>query len=496
MGGYERDPAPWSPRRRPGRLQRPAAGPGHGRASSRSWRAPSAASRRSRTPASAGSSTAPRRSRRTTSSSSARPRSAASWSRRGSARTASPGAGGIGRQMAELDRRRRARARPLEDGHPPVRRGIPLAALHARPDDRELRDLLRHPLPERGAARPAGPLRTSPGVRAARGARRGRSARSRGGSARTGSKPNARGRPTRRSGRAAGRAGTGRRRSGPRRSRRGRPPALFDESSFAKLEVSGPGARAFLAADVRERHRRRGRLDRLHAAARPPRRDPGRPHRHPPRRRIDSCSSPARPSGTTISAWLRQHLPEDGSVALRDVTSARVCFGLWGPRARDIVGSVTRRRPLERGVPVPDRARDHRRVRAGDSRCGSRTSASSGGSCTPRPSTAARCGRRSGTPGGRTGWSPAGTARSTRCGSRRATASGRATSPPTRRRTRRGSGSPSRSTRASIPRSRGAGRGEGGRPAQAAALSRARRPAVGLPRQRARPGRAARSSVG
>ena len=31
-------------------------------------------------------------------------------------------------------------------------------------------------------------------------------------------------------------------------------------------------------------------------------------------------------------AWIRRHAPDDGSVAVRDVTSARACFGLWGPR--------------------------------------------------------------------------------------------------------------------------------------------------------------------
>jgi 4-methylaminobutanoate oxidase (formaldehyde-forming) len=46
--------------------------------------------------------------------------------------------------------------------------------------------------------------------------------------------------------------------------------------------------------------------------------------------------------GNHDAAWLRRHLPEDGSVLLRDATSSRVCFGLWGPRARDILASVTR----------------------------------------------------------------------------------------------------------------------------------------------------------
>jgi glycine cleavage system T protein len=36
-------------------------------------------------------------------------------------------------------------------------------------------------------------------------------------------------------------------------------------------------------------------------------------------------------------AWLRKHLPDDGSVLVEDVTAARACLGIWGPRARDIV---------------------------------------------------------------------------------------------------------------------------------------------------------------
>ena len=36
-------------------------------------------------------------------------------------------------------------------------------------------------------------------------------------------------------------------------------------------------------------------------------------------------------------AWMRAHLPADGSVHLCDLTSAYCCVGLWGPRARDLV---------------------------------------------------------------------------------------------------------------------------------------------------------------
>ncbi len=116
---------------------------------------------------------------------------------------------------------------------------------------------------------------------------------------------------------------------------------LFDETSFAKLEVSGPGALAFLqrmcANDIdrpvgtityTQLLNRRGGIE------------------------ADLTVTRVAPTmfllvtGTAVgnhdAAWLRKHLPDDGSVTLRDNTSARVCFGLWGPRARDILASVTR----------------------------------------------------------------------------------------------------------------------------------------------------------
>ncbi len=39
--------------------------------------------------------------------------------------------------------------------------------------------------------------------------------------------------------------------------------------------------------------------------------------------------------------WIADHLPADGSAQLTDVTSAWATVGLWGPRARDILGSLT-----------------------------------------------------------------------------------------------------------------------------------------------------------
>jgi glycine cleavage system aminomethyltransferase T/glycine/D-amino acid oxidase-like deaminating enzyme len=44
--------------------------------------------------------------------------------------------------------------------------------------------------------------------------------------------------------------------------------------------------------------------------------------------------------GMADRKWLRDHLPEDGSAQLADLTSAWCTLGLWGPRARDILASI------------------------------------------------------------------------------------------------------------------------------------------------------------
>jgi glycine cleavage system aminomethyltransferase T/glycine/D-amino acid oxidase-like deaminating enzyme len=45
--------------------------------------------------------------------------------------------------------------------------------------------------------------------------------------------------------------------------------------------------------------------------------------------------------GMRDKKWFTDHLPEDGSAQLTDVTSAWATLGVWGPRARDLVQSVT-----------------------------------------------------------------------------------------------------------------------------------------------------------
>jgi glycine cleavage system aminomethyltransferase T/glycine/D-amino acid oxidase-like deaminating enzyme len=45
--------------------------------------------------------------------------------------------------------------------------------------------------------------------------------------------------------------------------------------------------------------------------------------------------------GARDRKWFTDHLPADGSVHLSDLTSAVCTVGVWGPRARDLVASVT-----------------------------------------------------------------------------------------------------------------------------------------------------------
>ncbi len=115
---------------------------------------------------------------------------------------------------------------------------------------------------------------------------------------------------------------------------------LFDESSFAKLEVSGPGAAALL-----ERlcdNRVAGEVGRITYTQMLNRRG-GIECDFTVTRLGEELFSIV--TGTAFgqhdAAWIRRHLPDDGSVAVADVTSRWACFALWGPRARDILAPLT-----------------------------------------------------------------------------------------------------------------------------------------------------------
>jgi 4-methylaminobutanoate oxidase (formaldehyde-forming) len=115
---------------------------------------------------------------------------------------------------------------------------------------------------------------------------------------------------------------------------------LFDESSFAKIEVSGPGAGAFLESVCDNRVARgvgeitytqmlnlRGGIECDFTVT-----------------RVEEQLF-AIVTGTAFGnhdiSWIRSHLPGDGSVRVADVTARWSCFALWGPRARDILSPLT-----------------------------------------------------------------------------------------------------------------------------------------------------------
>ncbi|MGZ8686601.1 MAG: GcvT family protein [Solirubrobacterales bacterium] len=115
---------------------------------------------------------------------------------------------------------------------------------------------------------------------------------------------------------------------------------LFDESSFAKLEIAGPGAAEYVE-----------RLCDNEVA-----RDPGKityTQMLNSRSGIECDFTVARldeelfsiVTGTAFGnhdrEWIRRHLSGDGSVAVRDVTSQWACFGIWGPKAREILAPLT-----------------------------------------------------------------------------------------------------------------------------------------------------------
>jgi glycine cleavage system aminomethyltransferase T len=49
--------------------------------------------------------------------------------------------------------------------------------------------------------------------------------------------------------------------------------------------------------------------------------------------------------------WFKDHLPDDGSAQVHDQTNAWCTLGLWGPRARDILSSVTSDDVSNEGLP-------------------------------------------------------------------------------------------------------------------------------------------------
>jgi len=116
--------------------------------------------------------------------------------------------------------------------------------------------------------------------------------------------------------------------------------ALFDESSFAKIEVGGLAATAFLqrlcANDIdrpigtvvyTQMCNARGGIECDFTVTRLA------------EERYLIVTGTA--FGNHDLGWIRKHVPADGSVLVADVTSSLACLGLWGPRARDILAPLS-----------------------------------------------------------------------------------------------------------------------------------------------------------
>jgi 4-methylaminobutanoate oxidase (formaldehyde-forming) len=116
--------------------------------------------------------------------------------------------------------------------------------------------------------------------------------------------------------------------------------ALFDETSFSKIEVDGPGALALLqyltdnqmdqpigAITYTQMLNRGGGIECDLTVTRL-----GTQH-------FQLITGTA--FGPHDLAWIRSHAPDDGLVNIRDVTSGRCCIGVWGPRARNLMQAVS-----------------------------------------------------------------------------------------------------------------------------------------------------------
>ncbi|MGH2938749.1 MAG: GcvT family protein [Solirubrobacterales bacterium] len=116
--------------------------------------------------------------------------------------------------------------------------------------------------------------------------------------------------------------------------------AIFDESSFAKLEIAGPRAENFLEGLCDNRVARgvgqitytqmlnqRGGIECDFTVSRLG------------EERFGIVTGTA--FGNHDREWMRRHLPEDGSARIADVTSQSACFGVWGPRTRDVLQTLT-----------------------------------------------------------------------------------------------------------------------------------------------------------
>lgn len=115
---------------------------------------------------------------------------------------------------------------------------------------------------------------------------------------------------------------------------------LFDESSFSKLEVSGPEAAEMMEflcdnsvargvgkVTYTQMLNRRGGVESDFTVTQ--------------RDENSFLIVTGTAFGSHDGGWIRRNLPATGGVTVRDVTGAYSCYGLWGPKARNILSQLT-----------------------------------------------------------------------------------------------------------------------------------------------------------
>lgn len=115
---------------------------------------------------------------------------------------------------------------------------------------------------------------------------------------------------------------------------------IFDESSFSKIEIKGPGAASYLermcsnkinkgpgSVTYTQMLNQRGGIESDVTITQ------------------INTNEFRMISGTALHShdmsWLTDALPEDGSVSLKDITATLTCFGIWGPDTRKILSPLT-----------------------------------------------------------------------------------------------------------------------------------------------------------
>jgi glycine cleavage system aminomethyltransferase T/glycine/D-amino acid oxidase-like deaminating enzyme len=116
--------------------------------------------------------------------------------------------------------------------------------------------------------------------------------------------------------------------------------AIFDETSFAKMEIEGPGAADYVESLCDNRVAREvGKLTYTQMLN--------------TRGGIECDFTVARLADDRFSIvtgtafgnhdreWIRKHLPAGSEVRVHDTTPQWACFGIWGPRAREVLQPLT-----------------------------------------------------------------------------------------------------------------------------------------------------------